>query len=161
MSLLYLLLALSALRNGVYVRFVHVHPHFICVFPNRQVLSGVYCNAGAFSHASPACLRIGDNPHREQLLRTACPVQGQAKSKRGQKAGAPRQCFGPELFLVAELRLGPRAQPQPMTGSITRVFLCQQVMMTISSVCNRCCLVCRPGSLTLLAPSIPDISCSD
>lgn len=33
--------------------------------------------------------------------------------------------------------------------------------MTISSVCNRCCLVRRPGSLTLLVPSIADVLCNE
>lgn len=33
--------------------------------------------------------------------------------------------------------------------------------MTIWSVCNRCCLVCRPGSLTHLFPSIADVLCNE
>lgn len=33
--------------------------------------------------------------------------------------------------------------------------------MTIWSVCNRCCLACRPGSLTHLLPSIADVSCNE
>lgn len=106
------------------------HPHFLCVFTNRQMMSGVNYSAGA-PQASPACLRIGDNPPGNSCLEQRPPTRG-SKSKRGQKAGAPRQCFGPELFLAAELSLAPEQGPANDKAYNSR-FLCQQVMMTRSS----------------------------